>query len=229
MYCSHDDRVFHGAVFFELTNDVGDRGSLLADGDINADEVLALLVDDRIERDGGLTRLTVTDDQFALAAAHGNHGIDGLQTGLHRLGHGLTFDHAGRNLFNNVEFLRVDRTLAVDRLAQGVHHATDQSRSDGNGKNAAGRLDRVAFGNMFVFTENNRTDGITFQVESETIGVVGEFEHFALHHVVQTVNTANTVGNRNDGPLGTEISGDPEAFDSLLQQFADFTGIKLHH
>ena len=59
--------------------------------------------------------------------------------------------------------------------------------------------------------------------------LTGEFEHFALHHVVQTVNTANTVGNRNDGPLGTEISGDPEAFDSLLQQLADFTGIKLHH
>ena len=81
---------------------------------------------------------------------------------------------------------------------------------------------------MFVVAENNGTDGITFKVEREAIGIAGEFQHFALHHVVKTVHAANTVGHRNHGALGTEISRNPEAFDSLLQQFADFTRIKLH-
>ena len=226
---SHDDRVFHGAVLFELADNVGDGGSLLANSDINADQVLALLVDDRIKRNGRLTCLAVTNDQFALAAADRNHRVDGLQTGLNRLAHGLTFDHARSDLFNSVEFLGVDRTLAVDGLAQSVDHSADQSRADRHGKNAAGRLDRIAFRNLFVITENNCADGITFKVQREAVGVIGEFKHFTLHHVVKTVNTANAIGNRNYGSLSTEISGDAKAFNSLLEQFADFTGIELHH
>ena len=47
----NDDGVFHGAAFFELANDVGDRGGLLADGNVHAGKVLALLVDDRVDGD----------------------------------------------------------------------------------------------------------------------------------------------------------------------------------
>ena len=36
-------------------------------------------------RDGGLAGLPVADDQLALAAADGGHGVDGLDAGLHRL------------------------------------------------------------------------------------------------------------------------------------------------
>ena len=62
-----DDGVFHGAVLFELAHHVGDGGSFLADGHINAEEVLALLVDDVINSDGGLAGLAVANDQLALA------------------------------------------------------------------------------------------------------------------------------------------------------------------
>ena len=81
---------------------------------------------------------------------------------------------------------------------------------------------------MFVVAENTRADRITFKVQCEAVGVAGEFQHFTLHHVVQTVNTANTIGHRHNGALGAEISGDPEAFDALLEQLADFTRIELH-
>src|SRR5207302_10534061 len=37
-----------------------------ADGDVNADHVLALLVDDGVDRDRGLAGLAVADDQLAL-------------------------------------------------------------------------------------------------------------------------------------------------------------------
>ena len=224
----HDDRVFHGAAFFKLAHDVGDRGGLLTDRDVHADQVLALLVDDRVDGDGGLARLTVTDDEFALAAADGNHRVDGLQTGLHRLRNGLTVDDARGDLFDDVEFLRFNGALAVDRLAERVHDAADEFAADGNGKDAAGRLDRVAFRDVLVFTENHGADGVAFEVEREAVGVVGELQHFALHHVVQTVNTADTVGHGDHGTLGAKISGNAEAFDTLLQQFADFTGIELH-
>ena len=81
---------------------------------------------------------------------------------------------------------------------------------------------------MFVVAENNGTDGITFKVKREAIGIAGEFQHFTLHHVAQTMNAGNAVGQRNHRALSAKISGNAEAFDTLLQQFADFTGIELH-
>ena len=73
-----DDRVLHRAVLLEDGDRVGDRRELLADGDVDADEALALLVDDRVEADGRLAGLAVADDQLALAAADRDERVDGL-------------------------------------------------------------------------------------------------------------------------------------------------------
>ena len=56
----------------------------------------ALLVDDRVDRDGGLAGLAVADDQLALAAADRDHRVDGLDAGLERLVDGLALDDARR-------------------------------------------------------------------------------------------------------------------------------------
>ena len=84
---SHDDGVGHCAGFFELANDVGHGGGFLADRDIDAEDALALLIDDGVDCDRGLAGLAVADDQLTLAAADRDHGVDRLQTGLDRLGH----------------------------------------------------------------------------------------------------------------------------------------------
>src|SRR3546814_3363334 len=56
------------------------------------------LVDDRVDGDGGLAGLPVADDQLALAAADGGHGVDGLDAGLQRLVHRLALDDARRQI-----------------------------------------------------------------------------------------------------------------------------------
>lgn len=43
---------------------------------------LGLLVDDGVDADGGLTSLTVTDNQLTLSAADGDQSVDGLEAGL---------------------------------------------------------------------------------------------------------------------------------------------------
>jgi hypothetical protein len=63
-------------------NDVGDGGSLLADGDVDAVESLGLvgsgiiegtlLVDDGVNSDSSLASLSVTNDELSLASANGN-------------------------------------------------------------------------------------------------------------------------------------------------------------
>src|SRR6202008_1697691 len=81
----------------ERLDDLGDGRALLADGDVDAVELGALvagrvhrlLVQDGGEGDGGLAGRTVADDQLALAAADRDQGVDRLQAGLHRLVHRL--------------------------------------------------------------------------------------------------------------------------------------------
>ena len=91
----HDGRVLHRTQLFERGHGLGDGRRLLPDGDVDALHPETLLVQDRVECDGGLAGLAVTDDQLALAAAHRNERVDRLDAGLHRLVHGLAAGDAG--------------------------------------------------------------------------------------------------------------------------------------
>src|SRR5882724_11130877 len=104
----HHDGVLHGAGIGEGLHDLRDRRTLLADGAVNANYVAALLIDDGVENDGGLPRLTVADDQLTLAAADGDHGVDGLDAGPERLANRLAIEHARRNALQRIALLRDD-------------------------------------------------------------------------------------------------------------------------
>src|SRR5262249_61838535 len=80
--------------------------------------VQRLLVQDCIERDRGLAGLAVADDQLALAATGRDQRIDRLETGRQRLRHRLARDDAGRLHLNAAPLGRLDRALAVDRVAE---------------------------------------------------------------------------------------------------------------
>ena len=74
---SDDDGVLHAVSRLEQAHDVGNGGSLLSNGDVDAVEGLgvvtsledSLLVDDGVDSDGGLAGLSVTNDQLTLATA----------------------------------------------------------------------------------------------------------------------------------------------------------------
>jgi hypothetical protein len=71
---------------FQFAHDAGNFRFFLADGDVDTDHVLTFLVDDRVDRDRGFAGLAVADDQFALAFADWNHGIDGFDACLQAAG-----------------------------------------------------------------------------------------------------------------------------------------------
>ncbi len=116
----------HGAVLFELAHHVGDRALLLPDGDVDAFNAGALLIDDGVDGDRGLAGLAVADDEFALAAADRHHGVDGLEAGLHRLRHALAENHARRHALQGDFELGVHRALAVDGHAQRIDDAAQK-------------------------------------------------------------------------------------------------------
>ena len=73
---NNNDGVFQRAVLFQLTYDVGNSGLLLTDGHVDTLNAGIFLVDDRVDGDGGLTSLTVTDDQLTLTTTYRYHGVN---------------------------------------------------------------------------------------------------------------------------------------------------------
>ena len=77
---SDDDGVLEAVTVLEQSVDVGDGGSLLADGDVDAVKGLGvvthledgLLVEDSVDSDGSLTSLSITNDQLTLTSANGH-------------------------------------------------------------------------------------------------------------------------------------------------------------
>src|SRR5690606_18996345 len=98
----NDDGVGQGAMLFQLADDVGNGRLLLTDRYVDALDATVFLVDDRVDRHGGLTDLTVADDQLALATADRNHRVNRLVASLDRLIDRLTPDHARRHFLNGV-------------------------------------------------------------------------------------------------------------------------------
>ncbi|MNN87887.1 hypothetical protein D3C81_2055010 [compost metagenome] len=81
---------------------------------------------------------------------------------------------------------------------------------------------------MFVFTQDNGTDGVTLQVQREAERVAWKLQHLALHNVGQTVDAADTVGHGNDRALIANLSCVAEPLNPALDQFADFRRVELH-
>ena len=89
----NNDGVFHSVVVLEGLCELADGRTLLTDGDLDAVQLLYFiltivpppLTKDGVDSGGGLSGLTVTDDQLVLTTTDGHHGVDGINTGHHGL------------------------------------------------------------------------------------------------------------------------------------------------
>ncbi|MHC2794564.1 hypothetical protein ACVINZ_003576 [Mesorhizobium jarvisii] len=221
---------------FQHLDELRDGRALLADGDIDAVELFLLgavvvhrlLVEHRVEDDGGLAGLTVADDQLALATADRDQRIDGLEAGRHRLMHRLARDDAGRLDVDALAFGRLDRALAVDRIAERVDDAAEQTRTDRNVDDGAGALDGVAFLDVAVGAEDDDADIVGFEVERHAADAAGEFDHLTGLDIVEAVDAGDTVTDgqhlSNFGDLGLLA----EILDLVFQNCGNFRGADVH-
>jgi hypothetical protein len=130
----NDDGVLHGVVLFKGLDQLGNGGSLLSDGYVDTVELLllvaavvpSLLIKDGVESNGGLSGLTITNDQFTLATSNGHHGVDGLETSLHGLADGLTGENAGSLELGTALLGGLDGTLSVDGVAESVDYTSEK-------------------------------------------------------------------------------------------------------
>lgn len=137
---SDNDGVLHGVVLLKGLDELGDGGTLLANGDVDAVKLLGLvlavvpplLVEDGVKGNGSLTGLTVTNDQLTLTTADRNHGVNGLETSLYGLVDGVAGKNTGGLLLGTTLLGGLDGTLAVDGVAEGVNDTAKESLADGD-------------------------------------------------------------------------------------------------
>ena len=139
--CGGDnDGILHRIILLESLHELGNSGTLLSDSDVDAIELLLLiialvppiLIDHGIESDGSLAGLTIANDQLTLTTANRHHGIDRLQAGLHWLVDRLAWKNAWRFPLGTELLLGVDWAFAVDRVAESVNDTTEESFADWN-------------------------------------------------------------------------------------------------
>ena len=212
-----------------VLHDLRDGRTLLPDGAVDADEVVLGRVDDGVERDGRLAGLAVADQQFALAAADGDHGVDGLDAGGHGLPHALASDDAGGDALDGQRLGGVDRALVVDGLAEGVDHAADQPLAHGHGHDFAGALDLVALFDLGVVAQQHGADLGLVEVHGETRDAVGELDQFARHHLVQPVHAGDAVAQRDDRADLVDLNPLLVVLNLLAEQLGYLVRVDLCH
>ena len=171
----------------------------LADGAIDADDVLALLVEDGVDGDGGLARLPVAQDQFALAASDRDERVNDLQPGLQRNGHRRSIHDLRRRSFDRQSRIGGDRPEAVERPTERIDHPPEQPFTDGDIHHPPQTPDFVAGVQMRVVAKQNDADLVFIDVEGDTKYAAGKFEQFLKADARQPGHLGDAGGHPADG------------------------------
>ena len=172
-----NDGVFHGIEVSKGLDNVGDGGSLLTDGNVNAVKLLGIivlsvsrtLVNDSIDSNGGLSSLPVSNDELSLASSNGHEGVDSLKSGLHGLVHRLSRDDTGSLELNSLSHVGVDGSESVDGGSEGVDDSSEHAITDGDIDNGSGSLNDIAFLDLSIVTKDDNSYVISLKVEGHTL------------------------------------------------------------
>ncbi len=185
------------------------------------------MVNDGVDCDGGLAGLAVADDEFALAATDGDHGIDRFDARLHGGVDALARDDVGGDALDGTAGGRLDRAFAVDRIAQGVDNATDERVANGDVGNAASGPDLVAFLDLLVGTEDDGADDLLFQVQGHAhdrialrVGV-GKLQQLPSQSAGEAVDAGDPIRGFDNRAHVCRDDARLEAFDLLANDGSD--------
>jgi hypothetical protein len=148
------------------------------------------VLEDGVEGNGGLSGLTVTDDQLTLTTSDGDHGVDRLETGLDGLADGLAGQDTGGLELSTAALSSLEGTLSVDGVTESVNDTSEEGLADGDidlvlleqrslcsrilTYNLSGTLDGLAFLDQTIRTEKHDTDLTGFQVHAHALDTGGE-------------------------------------------------------
>lgn len=150
------------------------------------------LVEDRVERDRRLARLTVSNDQLALAEADRHHGVNAANAREEGAVDGLAVNDAGRVRLDGApvaqlhvagevqavagvdgRLVEIDgAVLVVDGLPERVEHAAQEADADVDGDDTLAREDAVADLHEALVSENNDGREVALETDDHAVNVV---------------------------------------------------------
>jgi hypothetical protein len=226
----NDDGILHGVVLLKGLDKLGDGGTLLTDGDVDTVELLglvvavvpSLLVQDGVKSDGSLSGLAITNDKFTLSTADGHHGVDGLETSLHGLVDRVTGKNTRGLELSTTLLSGLDRSFSIDRVSESIYDTAEKLNSDGNIDNLSGTLDGLALLDQSIGTEQHNTDLAGFQVHAHSLDTRCELDKFLGLHIAHTMDTSNTVTDRQDTASLGKVGFLLDTTNSLLEDGGNF-------
>ena len=189
----HQNRVLHGPVCLEVRNDFGHVGGLFADRAIDADLVLAALVDDGIESDCRFSRQTVANDQLPLTPSDRDQRVDHLDPRLKRDGDRIARHDPGGFPLHGEPDVRADFPRVIQRVPDGVYHSADQVLPDRRSEDLPGPSYLGPRLQMFSRSQQDDPDLIRINIEHQALKVFRKQDNLLRLDVGQAADTGNAV------------------------------------
>ena len=196
--CGDDDGVVHGAPAGQIFRQLGHRAGLLADGHVYAHHVLALLVEDGVQGDGGLAGLAVADDELTLPPANGEHGVDGQKPRLHGGVHRLAVQNTRGGVLHGAVAVGLDGPLAVHRHAQRVHHPAQILLAHRHTGGFQGAAHHAARPDLLSVTEEDAAQALGPQVLHHALHAALEHQNLPVLGVSQAADGGDVAVHGQD-------------------------------
>ena len=214
--------VIHGAMILKGFNNFSHRRCPLTNSYVDTDDIFTLLIDDGIQGQCRFAGLAIANDQLALSATDGNHGIDGLQPGCKRFFYRLAGHYTGGFPFDQRKGIRLNLTPAIQWLTQGINHATDHGLTGRYRGNSIRSLYQITFFDYRIFAEKYDTNVVFLQIEHHSDDFMGEFYQLPGHYFFQAMDAGNPIPNHQNGSYLVSVRFFLISFESLFQNCRDF-------
>ncbi len=199
-FSDDDHGVVERCMVAQVGDDLGDGGCALADGAIDANDVLIALVEDGVDRDRRLAGPAITHDQLALAAADRNQRVDDLESGLQRHGdrgpvhdrHSRAFDRQARACEHS--------SFAVEWQSERIDDTPQQPVADRHVHDPARSPDFVARVHLPVVAEHDDADLLFVYVEGDARHAAAQGEQLVEADPGEAGHPGDTRRDARDGP-----------------------------
>ena len=225
---SYNHRVVQCSVLTKRINDRSNGRTLLTNSYIDtiyrvACQEVSALVDNRINRNGSLSRLAVADNQLTLSAADRNHGVHSLQSGLQRLVHRLTIDYSRSFPFQRhiIQFA-ANQSFAVERFAQRVNHTSQHALSYTDGGDTFGTLHDESFFDFVRRAQQYSTHVVLFEVHHDCFDTIVKLQQFIGFGISQSIDTHYAVAHLEHRTDFVKLHIGVDSFELLAQYIRYF-------
>lgn len=128
-----------------------------------------LLVDDSINGNSGLTGLSISNDELSLSSTDWHEGINGLESGLHGLVDGFSWDNTWGLELDSLSLVALDWAETIDWVTEWVNDSTEHTFTDWDIDDGSGSLDDITLLDLSIVTQDDNTYIISLEIEGHTL------------------------------------------------------------